>query len=346
MSRSACRATCPGTSAPALAAAALARVGLARFADALPKTLSGGMAQRAALARALVDPSAVLLLDEPFSALDALTRQSLQEELLRLWERGPADHAPGHPRSRRGAVSSPIAWSSWAASPGRIRLDLAVPLPRPRPRDGVALARLRERLFAELPHGPSIWPRPPDSRRLPERHRNLEPWTSHSCASCRPRSSPATRTTREAAVITLRAKGEIGQEGLACRVETGRALVEAGLHPASGGSGLQACSGDMLLEALAACAGVTLSAVATALGIEIRQGTVERRGRPRFPRHAGRGQGRAGRLSRASACLRARHRRRRRAAGDAAQADRALLRRPADRCARRPRSTATLTRAA
>lgn len=77
------------------------------------------------------------------------------------------------------------------------------------------------------------------------------------------------------AVVTLRAKGEIGQEGLACRVETGRALVEAGLHPASGGSGMQACSGDMLLEALAACAGVTLSAVATALGIEIQRGTVE-----------------------------------------------------------------------
>ncbi len=76
------------------------------------------------------------------------------------------------------------------------------------------------------------------------------------------------------AVVTLRAKGEMGQDGLACRVETGRALVEAGLHPASGGSGLQACSGDMLLEALAACAGVTLSAVATALGIQISRGTV------------------------------------------------------------------------
>ena len=79
-------------------------------------------------------------------------------------------------------------------------------------------------------------------------------------------------------MITLRAKGEIGQDGLACRVETGRALVEAGLHPATGGSGLQACSGDMLLEALAACAGVTLSAVATALGVEIRRGTVEAEG--------------------------------------------------------------------
>src|SRR3954464_2672679 len=82
------------------------------------------------------------------------------------------------------------------------------------------------------------------------------------------------RDDPEAAVVTLRAKGEIGQDGLACRVETGRALIEAGLHPASGGSGLQACSGDMLLEALAACAGVALSAVATALGIEVRRGTV------------------------------------------------------------------------
>jgi uncharacterized OsmC-like protein len=86
------------------------------------------------------------------------------------------------------------------------------------------------------------------------------------------------RDEPEAAVITLRAKGEIGQENLACRVETGRALVEAGLHPASGGSGLQACSGDMLLEALAACAGVTLSAVATALGIDVRKGTVSAEG--------------------------------------------------------------------
>ena len=82
------------------------------------------------------------------------------------------------------------------------------------------------------------------------------------------------RDEPETAVITLRAQGEIGQENLACRVETGRALVEAGLHPASGGSGLQACSGDMLLESLAACAGVTQSAVATALGVELRKGTV------------------------------------------------------------------------
>src|SRR4051812_15987202 len=71
-----------------------------------------------------------------------------------------------------------------------------------------------------------------------------------------------------AAVITLRADGRMG-EGIACRVDTGRAVIEAGLHPAGGGSGLQACSGDMLLEALVACAGVTLAAVATALGVEL-----------------------------------------------------------------------------
>ena len=77
------------------------------------------------------------------------------------------------------------------------------------------------------------------------------------------------RKEPRAALVTLRAQGRIG-EGIACRVDTGRALVEAGLHPATGGSGLQACSGDMLLEALVACAGVTLKAVATALGVSLK----------------------------------------------------------------------------
>jgi uncharacterized OsmC-like protein len=80
-----------------------------------------------------------------------------------------------------------------------------------------------------------------------------------------------------AAVVTLRAQGRIG-EGIACRVDTGKALVEAGLHPATGGSGLQACSGDMLLEALVACAGVTLKAVATALGIDVKDATLTAEG--------------------------------------------------------------------
>ncbi|HYF39556.1 MAG TPA: OsmC family protein [Gemmatimonadales bacterium] len=83
------------------------------------------------------------------------------------------------------------------------------------------------------------------------------------------------REDPEAAVVTLRASGKLDAPGVSCRVETGRALVEAGLHPATGGTGMQACSGDMLLEALAACAGVTLRAVATALEIPVRGGTVE-----------------------------------------------------------------------
>jgi uncharacterized OsmC-like protein len=80
-----------------------------------------------------------------------------------------------------------------------------------------------------------------------------------------------------AALITLKAKGRIG-ENVSCKVETGRAFAEAGLHPATGGDGMLLCSGDMLLEALVACAGVTVSAVSTAIGIEIKDGTVRAEG--------------------------------------------------------------------
>ena len=85
------------------------------------------------------------------------------------------------------------------------------------------------------------------------------------------------RDNPESAVITLKAEGQLG-EGLSCSVQTSKALVEAGLHPATGGSGVQACSGDMLLEALVACAGVTLNAVATALGLKVRGATVRAEG--------------------------------------------------------------------
>jgi uncharacterized OsmC-like protein len=81
----------------------------------------------------------------------------------------------------------------------------------------------------------------------------------------------------DSALITLKAQGNIG-EGISCKIETGRALVEAGLHPATGGEGILACSGDMLLEALVACAGVTLTAVATAIGVTIKSGTVKAEG--------------------------------------------------------------------
>ncbi len=85
------------------------------------------------------------------------------------------------------------------------------------------------------------------------------------------------RDEPDSAVITLKAEGTLG-EGVTCKVDTGRALVEAGLHPATGGNGLSACSGDMLLEALVACAGVTLRAVATALELPLRGGTVHAEG--------------------------------------------------------------------
>jgi uncharacterized OsmC-like protein len=86
------------------------------------------------------------------------------------------------------------------------------------------------------------------------------------------------RETPGEAVITLKAQGRLEDTDLVCKVETGRAIVEAGLHPATGGDGLHACSGDMLLEALVACAGVTLRAVATALEIPVRGGTVSAEG--------------------------------------------------------------------
>ena len=81
------------------------------------------------------------------------------------------------------------------------------------------------------------------------------------------------RATPEAALVTLSAKAKIG-EGITCKIQTGKALVEAGLHPATGGDGIAACSGDMLLESLAACAGVTLKAVATAIDFDLRDATV------------------------------------------------------------------------
>jgi len=85
------------------------------------------------------------------------------------------------------------------------------------------------------------------------------------------------RKRPESASITLRAEGKIG-EGVTCDVQTGKALIEAGLHPSTGGDGLSACSGDMLLESLGACAGVTLRAVAAALEIPLRDGTVHAEG--------------------------------------------------------------------
>ena len=86
------------------------------------------------------------------------------------------------------------------------------------------------------------------------------------------------KTDPKSAVITLKARGTLDDQNIACKVETGRAIAAAGLHPATGGSGLELCSGDMLLEALVACAGVTLKAVATALDIPLKSGAVSAEG--------------------------------------------------------------------
>jgi uncharacterized OsmC-like protein len=90
------------------------------------------------------------------------------------------------------------------------------------------------------------------------------------------------REDPDAAVVTLRADGTLGDEGVSCSVQTGQALVEAGLHPATGGTGAQACSGDMLLQALVACAGVTLRAVATSLDVPVHGGRVTAEGEVDF----------------------------------------------------------------
>ncbi|WP_151611964.1 OsmC family protein [Sinorhizobium alkalisoli] len=100
-------------------------------------------------------------------------------------------------------------------------------------------------------------------------------------AALRARQAPIKeryRSNPEAAYVTLRANGRLDDQNIACKVETGRALAMAGLHPATGGTGLELCSGDMLLEALVACAGVTLKAVATALEIPLKSGKVSAEG--------------------------------------------------------------------
>jgi hypothetical protein len=138
------------------------------------------------------------------------------------------------------------------------------------------------------------------------------------------------RETPEAAVVTLRAAGRLDEAAIACNVEAGRALTAAGLHPASGGDGSFACSGDMLLEALVACAGVTLKAVATALGVSVEGGVVTAEGDLDFRGTLGVDKHAPGGLPRYSAAFRTRYRRTLGSYRNVAAADGALLRGPAD----------------
>jgi uncharacterized OsmC-like protein len=106
---------------------------------------------------------------------------------------------------------------------------------------------------------------------------NCEVMTADELRSLQAPLKTQYRANPETALATLRAEGRVG-ENLSCKIETGKARVEAGLHPATGGDGQSACSADMLLEALVGCAGVTLTAVATALGIPVRDGTIRAEG--------------------------------------------------------------------
>jgi uncharacterized OsmC-like protein len=120
-------------------------------------------------------------------------------------------------------------------------------------------------------------PFPSKSGIVPARNYQEDPMDAQSLKDMQAPLKQQYRDRPDSALITLKASGLLG-EGITCRVEAGKALVEAGLHPATGGDGLSACSGDMLLEALVACAGVTVNAVATALGLGLRGGMVRAEG--------------------------------------------------------------------
>src|SRR5215216_3281145 len=121
-------------------------------------------------------------------------------------------------------------------------------------------------------------PYSPGARAAPARPERSHQMNSEQLQALQRPLKETYRERPQAALVTLRSSGELGSEAVSCSVQTGRALVEAGLHPASGGDGSLACSGDMLLEALVACAGVTLRAVATAIGVELRDATVRAEG--------------------------------------------------------------------
>ncbi len=249
---------------------ALERVGLGDCADALPRQLSGGMAQRVAIARALVTRPSVLLLDEPFSALDAFTRLGLQEHLLEIWRaERPTMLFVTHDIDEALVIADRII--VLLGRPGQIRRDERIDVARPRRRGDPRLARWRERLFDDLSGAPA-------RSRAGRRQRKVAHMDSTQLRNLQAPLKDKYRTDPDAAVITLKARGDLADGVIACKVETGRALVEAGLHPATGGSGLEACSGDMLLEALVACAGVTLKAVATAIDFKLRGGSVHAEG--------------------------------------------------------------------
>jgi ABC-type multidrug transport system ATPase subunit len=262
---------------------ALHRVGLNGYNDRWPRQLSGGQAQRVAISRALAPEPKVLLLDEPFSALDAFTRASLHEHLLALWEaKRPTLLIVTHDVEEAVALADRVVVMQ--PHPGRIFTEITIDS-RPAAR---SLVRRVRHLQAPDPESARRLagrkPRRPEETRSPRRRGVVvinQGGHAMDAEALRALQAPLKAKYKEddkAAFLTLRASGHIDESKIACKIETGRAIAEAGLHPLTGGTGAELCSGDMLLEALVACAGVTLKAVSTALGIELKSGKVTAEG--------------------------------------------------------------------
>ena len=230
-------------------------------------------------------------MDEPFGALDPFTRAGLQDHLLELWTgRRPTLVIVTHDAEEAALLADRVVVMQ--PRPGRIEAIVRVDAPRPRDRQsaevGAVKRQLVELLTGTFASAGALSSRASRRRAMPRPIPRYEKEPAMNSADLRNLQAPLKAKYKDdpdAAVITLKAKGMLDDAHVACKVETGRALAVAGLHPATGGTGLELCSGDMLLEALVACAGVTLKAVATALGIPLRAAGLRRR-RPRFPRHA------------------------------------------------------------